>query len=134
MGAEPGGQPFYQRKGVEMDTARRSFLGGMVLALSVGEGLAVSGTGGLLSGVLAAQTPFPPAKEPEPLSKTEPRAVLKANQKDLKRDVERLAELAEELKKEVEKTDSTEILSLQLVRKAEEIEKLAKHIKSLARG
>ncbi len=117
-----------------MDTARRSFLGGMVLALSVGEGLAVSGTGGLLSGVLAAQTPFPPAKEPEPLSKTEPRVVLKANQKDLKRDVERLAELAEELKKEVEKTDSTEILSLQLVRKAEEIEKLAKHIKSLARG
>ncbi len=109
-----------------MDTARRSFLGGMVLALS--------GTRRLLSGVMAAQTQFPPAKEPEPLSKAEPRAVLKANQKDLKRDVERLAELAEELKKEVEKTDSTEILSLQLVRKAEEIEKLAKHIKSLARG
>ncbi len=62
------------------------------------------------------------------------RGILKANQKDIKRDVERLAELAQELKQEVEKTDSSEVLSLPLLRKAEEIEKLAKHIKSLARG
>ncbi|MFY9584828.1 MAG: hypothetical protein WAR21_10100 [Candidatus Acidiferrales bacterium] len=60
--------------------------------------------------------------------------MLKMNQKDIKRDVQRLFELAEELKKEVDKTNSAEVLSVSLVRKTEEIEKLAKHIRSLARG
>lgn len=78
------------------------------------------------------QVPKPPASEEGP--KPDPRAILKGNQKDIKKDVERLAELAQELKKEVEKTDSAEVLSLPLVRKAEEIEKLAKRIRSLARG
>ena len=77
---------------------------------------------------------FPPDSEPEQPAKPDPHAILRANQKDIKRDVERLFELAQELKKEVEKTDSSEVLSLALVRKTEEIEKLAKHIKSLARG
>ena len=43
-------------------------------------------------------------------------------------------ELAEDLKKEVDKTDSADVLSLQMVKKAEEIEKLARQIKNLARG
>ncbi len=81
-----------------------------------------------------SQAPFPRPREPESLPKADDRAVLKLNQKDLKRDVQRLVELAQALQKEVEKTDAAEVLSLSLVRKAEEIEKLAKHIKSLARG
>ena len=72
--------------------------------------------------------PGPPAPKPDP------RAILKQNQETIKRDVKRLAQLARELESELEKTDSTEVLSLQFVRKAEEIEKLAKNIKNLARG
>jgi len=41
--------------------------------------------------------------------------------------VERLYDLAKQLKADVEKTDST-VLSLALMKKPEEIEKLAKHI------
>jgi hypothetical protein len=42
--------------------------------------------------------------------------------------------LADELKKDVDATDSSNVLSLGMVHKAEEIEKLARHIASLARG
>jgi hypothetical protein len=48
--------------------------------------------------------------------------------------VEKLFQLASELKEQVEKTDSSQVLSLALVRKAEEIEKLAKEIKSRSAG
>ena len=62
------------------------------------------------------------------------RAQLKEDQKQMKQDVEKLAQLAEELKKEVESTDSVSVLSLKLVRKAEEVEKLARSIKTRARA
>jgi len=87
-----------------------------------------------LAGQASPQSPFPHTREPEPPPKLDPRPLLKLNQKDIKRDVQRLFELAEELKKEVDKTNSAEVLSVSLVRKTEEIEKLAKHIRSLARG
>jgi HAMP domain-containing protein len=72
--------------------------------------------------------------EPEPPFPRDPKAILELRQKDIKKDVERLLELATELKKEVDKTDSSAVLSMPLLRKTEEIEKLAKHIRSLARG
>jgi hypothetical protein len=61
------------------------------------------------------------------------KAMLEERQKNIKKDVERLYNLAEQLKSEVEKTDSTTILSLAMVKKAEEIEKLAKQIKDRAK-
>jgi hypothetical protein len=60
--------------------------------------------------------------------------VLEQNQKDIKKDVEKLYELASELKTEVDKTDATAVLSLAMVKKAEEIEKLARQIKDHAKG
>jgi hypothetical protein len=68
------------------------------------------------------------------LPKPDPKLILEANQKDIKRDVERLYDLASELKAEVEKTDSVQVLSLTMLRKTEEIEKLAKGIRSRAKG
>lgn len=62
------------------------------------------------------------------------KAMLKENQKDIKKDVEKLYDLASDLKKQVEKTDSATVLSLELIRKAEEIEKLAKQIRDRAKG
>jgi hypothetical protein len=62
------------------------------------------------------------------------KAALKDNEKGIKKDIEKLYQLASELKVEVEKTDSSQVLSLPLLRKAEEIEKLAREIKNRAKG
>jgi hypothetical protein len=66
--------------------------------------------------------------------KLDPKLILEANQKEIKKNVEKLFDLASELKAEVEKTDSVLVLSLGMLRKAEEIEKLAKEIRSRAKG
>jgi len=60
----------------------------------------------------------------------------KANQQrqaDLKRDTERLLKLSTELKEYVDKTNEN-ILSLDVVKKADEIEKLAHNVKMKMRG
>jgi hypothetical protein len=62
------------------------------------------------------------------------KAALEENEKNIKKKVERLFQLATELKDEVDKTDSAKVLSLAMLKKAEEIEKLAKDIKSRAKG
>jgi hypothetical protein len=69
-----------------------------------------------------------------PTPRRDPQEQLKENQKNLRRDADRLLQLAQELKDEVEKTAQTNVLSLSLVHKAEEVEKLAKHIKGLVRA
>lgn len=83
-----------------------------------------------------------PQQNPPPLQKDEdaqppkldPKLILEANQKEIKKNVEKLYDLAAELKAEVEKTDSVRVLSLAMLRKTEEIEKLAREIKSRAKG
>lgn len=54
-------------------------------------------------------------------------------QADLKRDTERLLKLSTELKEYVDKTNSN-ILSMDVIKKAEEIEKLAHSVKTKMRG
>lgn len=77
----------------------------------------------------------PPIKEEDPEEpKIDSKAMLEANQKDIKKNIERLYQLASELKAEVERTDSVQVLSVVMVKKAEEIEKLAKGIRSRAIG
>lgn len=60
--------------------------------------------------------------------KHQARTANKKRQADLKRDTDRLLELATELKAQVDKTNEN-ILSLTVLRKAEEIEKLAHSVK-----
>jgi hypothetical protein len=112
---------------------RRTFLAGLVLA-------GVSGA--LVHGTIRAQSPVIPPPRPTPGGQTpegpslpdpEKRA-LEDNDKDMKKKVDRLYQLATELKEQVEKTDSSKVFSLGLVRKAEEIEKLARDIKNRAKG
>jgi hypothetical protein len=69
-----------------------------------------------------------------PLKPSATKALLEENNKDIKKNVEKLYQLASDLKAEVEKTDSVQVLSLAMVKKAEEIEKLAKNIKTRAKG
>ena len=120
---------------------RRTFLVAMVLA-----GVASGMTGHSLSG----QTPtVPPAQETKPGHEPTPghealpeapplpsaeKRILEDNDKDMKKKVDRLYQLAAELKEQVDKTDSSKVLSLNLVKKAEEIEKLARDIKNRSKG
>jgi hypothetical protein len=66
--------------------------------------------------------------------KIDPKLILETNQKEIKKNVERLYDLASELKAEVEKTDSVQVLSIAMLRKTEEIEKLAREIRNRAKG
>jgi hypothetical protein len=121
--------------GVPMKNSRRKF---MIALWAIGVPL------GTLARTLAAQAPTPvPRRHPSPNDKEDDnpispkidtKAILEANQKDIKKNVERLFQLASELKTEVEKTDSAHVLSLALLKKTEEIEKLAKDIRSRAKG
>jgi hypothetical protein len=114
---------------------RRSFLTSLVL---------VGACSGLASGPSGGQNPIikPPPQTPatqapdsdNPAMPNPDKAILQANDKDMKKKVEQLYKLASELKDQVEKTDSTKVLNLDLMKKAEEIEKLAHDIKNRSKG
>jgi hypothetical protein len=105
-------------------------------------------TAGAAMGTVArfafTQNPIPttprrevPGQEPGPEGPNVPspeKRVLDEIEKEIKKKVEKLYELATELKAEVDKTDSSKVLSLNLMKKAEEIEKLAKDIKNRSKG
>lgn len=95
------------------------------------------------SSIMGQNPPVVPPQEPRPGQ--EPplegpslpnvdKKILEENDKDMKKKVERLYQLASELKEQVDKTDSSKVLSLNLMKKAEEIEKLARDIKNRSKG
>lgn len=120
-----------------LDT-RRKFL-----TILAGAGtLAVTSTRALVAQTKpqAQGRPLPPDPSPDadavptPLRKSSTKAMLEDNEKDIKKNIETLYQLATDLKSEVEKTDSSQVLSLTLVKKAEEIEKLAHDIRVRAKA
>lgn len=112
---------------------RRTFLGGLLTA-----GIAVHFSGESAQGQNPKppqdQKPVPEAAPENPLAPSAEKRMLEENQKDIKKKVDKLYDLVSELKAEVDKTDSSKVLSLNLVRKAEEIEKLARDIKNRSKG
>jgi hypothetical protein len=84
--------------------------------------------------------PYPNGRDPNaPPEIEEPRvldqkALELQNQKKLRSDVAKLYEMVSDLKEQVEKTDASATFSVSLVKKAQQIEKLAKQIKDLAKG
>jgi hypothetical protein len=81
--------------------------------------------------------PTMPKNDPNGVLPEAPKAdpkLLKANETGIKHDIEKLAELAQELKKEIDATDSTKVLSIDMIKKTQEIEKLAHQIATLAKG
>jgi hypothetical protein len=68
-----------------------------------------------------------------PLSQEQKRNILKANFQKMKRDADELANLAKVLQEELNKSNEN-ILSVDIIDKADKIEKLAKKIKGSARG
>lgn len=87
------------------------------------------------SGRPSPPDPTSDADDSTPLpGKSPTKVMLDANEKDIKKNIEKLYQLATDLKAEVEKTDSSQVLSLGMLKKAEEIEKLAHDIKTRAKG
>jgi len=96
---------------------------------------------GLALRTIAQQRRQNPGSPSDPLAQSDDaplkpatKAILEENEKGIKKSVERLYQLAGDLKAEVEKTDSGKVLSLVMVKKAEEIERLARDIKTRAKG
>jgi hypothetical protein len=122
-----------------MDPSRRVALGTCVggiasLLLTCQSGFAQNRTPGLPQPTNRRREPATAdeGEGPNPASAT--KALLEQRQKGIKKDVEKLFDLATELKNEVEKTDATAVLSMAMVKKTEEIEKLAKQIRDSAKG
>jgi hypothetical protein len=80
----------------------------------------------------AAQRPVDPQLPDDPM-KTMEKARQQQRYKDMKRDAEKILELATELKQQVDRSDEN-TLSLDVVKKAEQIEKLAHSVKNRMRG
>lgn len=73
-------------------------------------------------------------EKPDPeLEKKLEKARLEERYKNLKRDSEKLLELATELKQYVDKANQN-VLSMEVVRKCDEIEKLTKSVRSKMKG
>ena len=76
----------------------------------------------------------PPGEEPgPPLTKKQKQQLLKSNFEKMKRDADELSELAKSLQEDLDKSNQN-VLSLKVVGRAEKIEKLARKIKTAAKG
>ncbi len=98
--------------------------------------------------MLCAQRPIIPPPPPEPAEKGNPadvhsnpaadaaakRALLLKNEKEFREGVERLYQLTSALRDELQKTATTDVFSLHIVKQTQEIEKLAKLLKSKAKS
>jgi cytochrome P450 len=121
-----------------MQLQRRALLSGIAATLAAAAALLAATQGQRHE---SNPPPFPnPANPaggddvPLPPRATDPKVILKEDQKELRRDVERLLQMAKDLKDESDKTPETDVLSLSLVKKVEDIEKLAHQIKDLIRA
>ena len=122
-----------------MKTGRRFFVSGIAMTLA--------GTRALLAGG-QGQRHENPSHIPQipdasgstgtddiPLpARADPKVQLKEGQKELRRDVDHLLQLAKDLKDESDKTPETDVLSLSLVKRVEDIEKLARQIRDRIRA
>lgn len=121
-----------------MNRNKRNFLWTIfTCSLAAPLGLAVSRAFAQQPGA-TRQSPFPQrpgdVSGGEDAPKIDPKQIQERNQKEIQKDIEKLFTLAGELKEAVEKTDSTSVLSLSLVQKARDVEKLAHQIANLAVG
>lgn len=122
-----------------MKTGRRLFLSGIAAAFA--------GTQALVIAAAQSQhdphqpiTQLPDASnstgvETSPrTARAQQKALLKEQQKELHRDIDRLVQMVTDLKDESDKTPETEVLSMSLVKKTEDIEKLARTIRDRIRA
>jgi len=119
-----------------MDQQKRDLISALTVAVMVAP-LMIFARGAFARQGTGRRPPMPgenlPDASMQPPS-VDPRRIQEQNQKKILEDIEKLYKLAGELKDEVEKTDSKNTLSLAMIQKAKEVEKLAKQIANLAIG
>src|SRR5665213_615122 len=103
-----------------MVTSRRSFVAA-VFSTAAGTTLTLAQT--QPSFAQDAAPPMPGPRRPPPEPRRDPRLELKLNQEAIKKDITRLSALVADLKKDLEDNDTKEVLSINVIRKTEEIEK-----------
>lgn len=117
-----------------MNTERRRFITGMAVAFAGTPALLAAGQGRRPDNSHIPQIPDAAGPDDVPLPpRADPKVQLKEDQKELRRDVDRLLQMVKDLKDESDKTPETDVLSLSLVKKAEDIEKLAHQIRDRIR-
>ncbi len=106
-----------------------------VFAFLVSSGTAVQSQGGLpqLGQPSQRNSQGNDSSIPSEMRKSMEKKANQQRQAELKRDTERLVKLSTELKQYVDKTNEN-ILSLDVIKKADEIEKLARSVKAKMRG
>jgi hypothetical protein len=78
---------------------------------------------------------FPPGMNGPGIDpKTGERRANPDDEKEIRKDVDKLYELAAELKNQIEKNNSQLVLSVSFIKNAQQAEKLAKKIKDLSKG
>ena len=124
-----------------MPESRRRLLAGLVGVAGVfAANPLLAGLQAPGSGATPKAKVYPSGRDPNaPPSLEDPstpnsKAIELANQRALRADIAKLYEMASDLKDQADKTDPASTLSVAVVKKAQEIEKLAKQIKNLARG
>ena len=100
---------------------------------------------------LAEQTPHPPPPQPRPSPNApnpnvpqglegrpsagkDQRVLDKQLQQEIAVDVDKMASLVAEMKQELSVTSTNNVLSVNFVKRAHDVEKLAKRVKDLAKG
>jgi len=123
-----------------MRETRRRFLATLAVcgsALAAGDALlaAQQSHRGMPSPPSPAEPQDQDSKNPPALdSQAARRALLAKNEKDFREGVERLYQLSGELRDEVQKTTNTDVFSVRMYKKTEEIEKLARQLKGKVKG
>ncbi|HXJ05424.1 MAG TPA: hypothetical protein VNH65_10020 [Candidatus Acidoferrum sp.] len=124
-----------------MSETRRRFL----MTLAMAASCSVGKDGAVFAGQ-RKNNPFPTppqaAESPNPAelaagkqdSQNSKRSALLQNEKEFRAEVHRLYQLVGELKQEVDRTVTTEVFSIQMYKRTDEIEKVAKQLKGKAKG
>lgn len=122
-----------------MTKTRRGFVKGLMATTSLLAAGSVLGQTSIRKPTLPKPpTPGDPqekdrnAEAPDP--KVSNRAAMLKNEKEFRTGVERLYQLSSELRDELQKTTTTNVLSIRMYKQTEQIEKLAKQLKSMAKG
>jgi hypothetical protein len=118
-----------------------------LLTIFIGAAGAFAAQPVLLAGVAMQRSPqpipspnapnpnFPPGLDgPDMKRPSDKKEVDPRKQEEIRSDIQKLFELASELKEESQKTDLNSTMPVTVIKKAQQIEKLAKQIKELSKG
>src|SRR5437868_4597483 len=110
--------------GEAMESSRRGFIGS-ALILAAGVAARARGQGSAPASSLGTSTlpndPFGPPP-PSATPRFNPRDILAANQKGIRKDVARLSDIVQKLQKQLDDNDTKDVLPLDVIRETDEIQ------------